>query len=53
MEVEIHYAEEESAAEAEPEAVELDGRYYMGMLSIPKLERVLPVQMDWSMEKLK
>lgn len=56
MEVEVHYAEQaeaEEAEEAKPEAVDLDGRYYMGVLSIPKLERVLPVQVDWSMEKLK
>ena len=32
---------------------ELDGAYYMGLLSIPKLERVLPVQSEWSMTKLK
>jgi len=56
MEVEVHYAgqaEAEETEEAKPEAVDLDGRYYMGVLSIPKLERVLPVQVDWSMEKLK
>ena len=57
MEIEIQYAaseqEKEAEAAAKPEAVELDGAYYMGMLSIPKLERVLPVQVDWSMEKLK
>ena len=56
MEVEVHYAgqaEAEETEEAKPEAVDLDGRYYMGVLSILKLERVLPVQVDWSMEKLK
>ena len=56
MEVEVHYAEQaeaEETEEAKPEAVDLDGRYYMGVLSIPKLERVLPVQVDWSIEKLK
>ena len=57
MEVEIHYAEqteaEADAEEPKPESMELDGAYYMGMLSIPKLEQMLPVQVDWSMEKLK
>lgn len=32
---------------------ELDGAYYMGILSIPALEKVLPVQSDWSEAKLK
>jgi len=31
---------------------ELDGAYYMGVVTIPSLEKILPVQSDWSMEKL-
>jgi len=34
-------------------AAQLDGAYYMGLLSLPKLDRVLPVQAEWSMAKLK
>lgn len=34
-------------------ATELDGAYYIGVLTIPSLEKLLPVQSDWSMEKLK
>ena len=32
---------------------ELDGAYYMGVLTIPALEKILPVQSDWSEAKLK
>ena len=32
---------------------ELDGTYYMGVLTIPALEKILPVQSDWSEAKLK
>lgn len=32
---------------------ELDGAYYMGVLSIPAMDKILPVQSDWSEEKLK
>ena len=32
---------------------ELDGAYYIGVLTIPSLDRILPVQSDWSMPKLK
>ena len=39
--------------EALIKVAELDGAYYMGVLSIPKLEKVLPIQSDWSEEKLK
>ena len=31
---------------------ELNGAYYMGVVTIPSLEKILPVQSDWSMEKL-
>lgn len=34
-------------------AAELDGAYYMGVLTIPTLEKLLPIQSDWSMEQLK
>ena len=40
--------------QAEPvKTAELDGACYMGVLTIPKLERMLPVQSDWSAAKLK
>ena len=50
--------QEPQTSEEEPEtelikATELDGAYYMGVLTIPELDRVLPVQSDWSMAKLK
>lgn len=32
---------------------ELDGAYYMGVLSIPAMDKILPVQSDWSEAKLK
>ena len=32
---------------------ELDGAYYMGVLTIPALEKILPIQSDWSEAKLK
>ena len=56
--VEIMEVPLEETAEEEPDAAvlkvaELDGSYYMGVLTIPKLERLLPIQSDWSMEKLK
>lgn len=35
------------------QAIELDDTYYSGVLTIPKLDRILPVQSDWSMTKLK
>lgn len=35
------------------QVAELDGAYYMGVLTIPALEKILPIQSDWSMEKLK
>ena len=35
------------------QVAELDGAYYMGVLTIPALEKILPVQSDWSMTKLK
>ncbi len=46
----------QSQEEPEPQevqGVELDGAYYMGVISIPALERTLPVQCDWSESKLK
>lgn len=50
LEVEDTAAEEEDAAALQ--VAELDGAYYMGVLTIPKLGRLLPVQSDWSMSKL-
>lgn len=35
------------------ETLELDGRYYMGLITFPTLELQLPVQMEWSYENLK
>lgn len=35
------------------ETVELDGRYYMGLITFPTLELQLPVQMEWTYENLK
>lgn len=35
------------------QAVELDGAYYMGIITIPALDRSLPVQSDWSNDKLR
>ncbi len=35
------------------QVAELDGAYYMGVLTIPALEKILPIQSDWSTEKLK
>ena len=55
-EVPVYQEPQEPGGEAETEVVkaaELDGAYYMGVLTIPKLDRVLPVQSDWSMAKLK
>ena len=37
----------------EPEPVELDGRYYMGMITFPTLGLQLPVQHEWSYENLR
>lgn len=46
-------SEEEEPSEELLKVAELDGAYYMGVLTIPTLERILPVQSDWSMTKLK
>jgi sortase A len=45
--------ESEDAEEEAVPTIELDGNYYMGILTIPKLGRELPVQSSWSMEQLK
>ena len=45
-------AAESSGGQPTLQVAELDGAYYMGILTIPKLERLLPVQSDWSMSKL-
>lgn len=55
--VEILEVEDRTPAAKDTDApavkvAELDGAYYMGVLTIPKLERLLPVQSDWSMSKL-
>lgn len=52
--IELPVLEEEEGPSAEVlKVAELDGTYYMGVLTIPKLERILPIQSDWSMSKLK
>lgn len=53
--VTIQEVESEAAEEETPglQVTELDGAYYMGILTIPKLGRQLPVQSDWSMPQLK
>ena len=55
-EVEIQKVVEEAPEGPSAELLqvaELDGSRYMGVLTIPKLERILPVQSDWSLPKLK
>lgn len=54
-EVEILEVPEEEGEEdaALLKVAELDGAYYMGVLTIPTLEKILPVQSDWSEAKLK
>ena len=44
--------EEEAEDAALLKVAELDGAYYMGVLTIPALEKILPVQSDWSMPQL-
>jgi len=53
VEVEIPVETEEETSQEQLKVAELDGTYYMGVLTIPKLERILPIQSDWSMSKLK
>lgn len=38
---------------AEPEPVQLDGRYYLGMITFPTLGLQLPVQHEWSYPALR
>lgn len=45
--------EEEGPSEEILKVAELDGAYYMGVLTIPALEKILPIQSDWSEAKLK
>lgn len=50
----VEVPEEEEAEDAAVlKVAELDGTYYMGVLTIPALEKILPVQSDWSEAKLK
>lgn len=44
---------EEGPSEAQLKVAELDGAYYMGVLTIPSLGKILPIQSDWSMSQLK
>lgn len=53
VEVPVASGEAEGPSEELLKVAELDGTYYMGVLTIPELERILPVQSDWSMTKLK
>jgi len=50
--VNVGAASEEPSAEL-LKVAELNGAYYMGVLTIPDLERILPIQSDWSESKLK
>ena len=43
----------EMLPEAELEELEADGRRYIGTVSIPVIDVVLPVQKDWSLAQLK
>ena len=52
-EVTIVEVDDDQSDEARIKVAELDGAYYMGVLSIPSMEKVLPIQSDWSEEKLK
>ncbi len=52
-EVAIVEVEDERSDEALIKVAELDGAYYMGVLTIPALEKILPIQSDWSEAKLK
>lgn len=52
--VEISAEEPEDGFDAAlVKAAELNGAYYMGVLTIPSLEKLLPIQSDWSMEQLR
>jgi sortase A len=54
--VEVPNPKEEQEPAEKPEMLkvaELDGAYYMGVLTIPALEKILPIQSDWSEAKLK
>ena len=44
---------EEGPSEAQLKVAELDGAYYMGVLTSPSLGKILPIQSDWSMSQLK
>jgi len=52
-EVAIVEVEDQGPSEEMIKVAELDGAYYMGVLTIPKLEKILPIQSDWSMPQLK
>ncbi|MBR6102286.1 MAG: sortase [Ruminococcus sp.] len=43
----------EGEAPREPEALEIDGEFYMGIISIPRLGIELPVTRDYSEENMK
>ena len=51
VEVEIPVETAEETSQEQLKVAELDGTYYMGVLTIPKLERILPIQSDWSMSQ--
>ena len=52
-EVSIVEVPDEGPSEEMIKVAELDGAYYMGVLTIPAMEKILPVQSDWSEAKLK
>jgi len=53
LEVSKERETEEGISEEILKVAELDGAYYMGVLTIPALEKILPIQSDWSEAKLK
>lgn len=52
-EVAIVEVQEQGPSEELLKVAELDGAYYIGVLTIPELEKILPIQSDWSEAKLK
>lgn len=53
QEVAIVEVEDQGPSEELLKVAELDGAYYIGVLTIPALEKILPIQSDWSETKLK
>ena len=45
--------QDEELSEEQIKVAELDGAYYMGVLTIPAMEKILPIQSTWSEAQLK